>query len=513
MTTQLEFDDVAPDASAMIESMRAYGYTLPAAIADLIDNSIAARCSNVWVRLHWAGADSWVTVTDDGQGMTETELRDAMRLGSRSPLEERAPSDLGRFGLGLKTASLSQCRRLTVVSRRAEHGEFVRRWDLDHLARSEVQGWQLLRNAAPGSEARAKLPADVRQGTVVLWERMDRVVGDDTEPGDERLRRHFLDGIAAVETHLAMVFHRYLAAGGSKRLRIHINDQSIVPWDPFLESHPATQPTPEERILVRGFSEPVLVRGFVLPHLDKLGAEAHAAASGPAGWNAQQGFYLYRNERLIVAGNWLGLGAARPWTQEEHYKLARIRLDIPNSMDHLWHLDVKKSSAAPPPLLREKLTGLAQTVRQDARSVFAHRGRYRNRVQKEELARPWKVVRNAGSISYRIDRNHPLVSALISAIPEELQDQLDVTLRIVEETVPVEQIWLDLAERPESPARPFHGSTSAQVRSLITMAYDALRRNRADHHETAIRLLYECEEFATPECRAVIATLEEERRS
>jgi hypothetical protein len=168
MTAQLEFDDVAPDASAMIESMRAYGYTLPAAIADLIDNSIAARCFNVWIHFHWAGADSWVTITDDGQGMTDVELRDAMRLGSWSPLEERAPSDLGRFGLGLKTASLSQCRRLTVVSRRAEHEEFVRRWDLDHLARADVQGWQLLRNAAPGSEVRAMLPTGFGFGTTIL---------------------------------------------------------------------------------------------------------------------------------------------------------------------------------------------------------------------------------------------------------------------------------------------------------------------------------------------------------
>ena len=111
------FDDVAPDASAMIESMRAYGYTLSPAIADLIDNRISAGCTTVWLQFHWAGADSWIRLSDDGRGMTETELRDAMRLGSQSPLEERCSADLGRFGLGLKTASLSQCRRLSVVSR------------------------------------------------------------------------------------------------------------------------------------------------------------------------------------------------------------------------------------------------------------------------------------------------------------------------------------------------------------------------------------------------------------
>lgn len=504
------FEDVAPDASAMIESMRAYGYTLPTAIADLVDNSIAADCTTVWLQFEWAGSNSWVTVTDDGHGMTEEELRNAMRLGSRSPLQERAPTDLGRFGLGLKTASLSQCRRLTVASRKAPGAEQVRRWDLDHLARQEVQGWQLLRSPAPGSASRAAVPPDLAHGTVVLWELLDRVVSSDTSTEDERLHRHFLEMIEKVEAHLAMVFHRYLERDGRRRLRLFVNGSSVTAWDPFLESHDATGKTPLEPIRVPGHDQPILLRGFVLPHKDRLGDEAHAKASGPAGWNAQQGFYLYRNERLIVAGSWLGLGGARPWTKEEHYKLARIRLDIPNSMDHLWHLDVKKSSAHPPPRLRDKLTGLAQTVRQDARAVYAHRGRHGGRAERREYERPWKVVRTSGVVGYRIERSHPVVAALLSAVPTDRAAELEAALRIIEETVPVEQIWLDVAERPDAPARPFHGSTSLQIRSLIGIAYDALRRNRGATHSGAIKILLDSEEFASQECRAVIATLLEE---
>jgi hypothetical protein len=503
-TTEL-YDDVAPDASSMIESMRAYGYTLPTAIADLVDNSIAAGCSTIWLQFQWAGADSWITITDDGSGMTEVELRNAMRLGSRNPLDSRERTDLGRFGLGLKTASLSQCRRLTVSSRMRPGPAWVRRWDLEHLSRKNVHGWQLLRSPYNGSEARSAVPATLKHGTVVLWEVLDRIVGDAAKDND-RVHRHFRDLIGDVEEHLAMVFHRYLATP-RQRLRILINGQPIVPWDPFLESHPSTEPTAEEPIRLDGSKEVVRVRGFVLPHKDRLSDQEHQAAAGPAGWNAQQGFYVYRNDRLIIAGSWLGLGGVKPWTKEEHYKLARIRLEIPNTMDHLWHLDVKKSSAEPPPLIRDRLTGLAEFVRSRARAVFAHRGKYGQRARKEELGRPWKIVRQAGTTRYRIDRKHPVVDAVLATATSTLREELDVMLRIIEETVPVEQIWLDATELPDAKVRPFHGMESKQIGHLISISYAAIRRNRKVGHDEAVAALLSCEEFDSEEARAIIATL------
>lgn len=216
----------------MIESMRAYGYTLSTAIADLIDNSIAAEADNVWVHLHWAGADSWISVSDDGQGMDEVALRNAMRLGSQSPLAKRDPDDLGRFGLGLKTASLSQCRRLSVRSKMDRQAGWVRRWDLDYLALPDTSGWRLLMTCAPGSEDRLKLRAEAPTGTVVLWEALDRIVGD-AGKDDPKVHDHFLRLAEELEQHLAMVFHRYLAGPG-RRLRIHLNERPVEPWDPFL---------------------------------------------------------------------------------------------------------------------------------------------------------------------------------------------------------------------------------------------------------------------------------------
>jgi hypothetical protein len=493
----------------MSESMRAYGYTLSTAVADLIDNSIAARCTTVWLHFEWTGADSWMILLDDGHGMSETELSNAMKLGSRSPLESRDAEDLGRFGLGLKTASLSQCRRLSVVTRQPGGANAARRWDLDFLSRPDVQGWKLLTALHQESAPRVAPLDDLDHGTLVLWECLDRIVGN-AGKDDRKIRRHFLRLVEDVESHLSMVFHRFLA-GPHPRLKICVNGNRLTGWDPFLVGHRATQATPEEEIRLPGHSEPIRVKGFILPHKDRLGDMEHARASGPAGWNAQQGFYLYRNERLIVPGSWLGLGAGRPWTKEEHYKLARIRLDIPNSMDHLWHLDVKKSSAQPPPVVADRLKGLAQKVRQDARSVFAHRGKYGKRKTKQEYSRPWKATRKGGVVVYRIDRNHPVLKALIGSVPKSSHDELEAALVIIEETVPVEQIWLDTAEHPDDPAPAFHGSTSSRIRGVIALAYRALRRNRGCSHEEAIDRLLAAEEFAGEEAQAIIATLHEEK--
>jgi hypothetical protein len=374
MKSNQEYEIAEPHAAAMIESLRAVGYDLRTAIADLIDNSIFAGAKKVWVYFHWNGANSYISVIDDGCGMSESELFEAMRPGSKSPLEDREPGDLGRFGLGMKTASFSQCRRLTVASRKDGKNIAIRRWDLDHV--NKVDRWELLKYAAQGSDQRLTEFDGIKHGTIVLWECLDRVVGD-ASVRDKTTHDRFMNSINSVEDYLAMVFHRFLE-GTNPKLEIFINgsDDScrVKPWDPFLESHEATIQFPEEPIHYGG--RVIKVKGFVLPHKDKLGEELHNYASGPAGWNAQQGFYVYRNQRLLVPGSWLGLGTTRPWTKEEHYKLARIRIDIPNTADMEWQIDVKKSTARPPLAIRNRLKDIADTVRKQAREVFAHRGSY-----------------------------------------------------------------------------------------------------------------------------------------
>lgn len=449
-----------PKAGAMIEALRGLGYSTATALADIIDNSISAGATAVHIDFTWDGRKSRIATLDNGCGMSDAELECAMRLGDKNPLTTRDAHDLGRFGLGLKTASFSQCRRLTVASVK-DGAQSCLRWDLDELEASDDDGWHLLEGSAEGSEVLLSSLDSQDHGTLVLWEVPDRIV----TPGF--CEQDFLDLVDRIERHLAMVFHRFLC-GPRSRLHLSINGRPVEPWDPFLIGHAATWSSPVERIPADG--GPMEVQCYVLPHKDRLDAHEHDEAAGPDGWTAQQGFYVYRNERLLVAGSWLGLGRGRCWTKEEAHRLARIRLDIPNTADAEWKIDVRKSTARPPVSIRERLTRLAEDTRERARRVFAHRGQPIRTGIGEQLALAWRAEHFKGGIRYRIDLDHPAVRAVVDdAGPMEAQ--VRAMLRIIEETIPVQRIWLDTAEARETPRTRFSGEPSEEVLLILTVMY------------------------------------------
>jgi hypothetical protein len=468
-----------PKAGPMIEALRGLGYSAATALADIIDNSIAAGANCVAIRFQWAAEHSTVSLLDDGRGMTDAELDVAMRLGELNPLATRSPGDLGRFGLGLKTASFSQARRLTVASARDGVTSCLR-WDLDVLASNAEQEWLLLEGPHLGSEHLLASLTGRMSGTLVIWEVLDRIF----TPGSNE--QDFLEQIDQVEKHLSMVFHRFIQAP-FPRLTITINGRAIAPWDPFLASHPATWSSPP--VQFGGSSGGVLVSGYVLPHRDRLTEAEHAAAAGPDGWTAQQGFYVYRNERLLVAGSWLGLGRARPWTKEEPYRLARLRLDIPNTADADWKIDIRKSRARPPAVVRERLIRLAEDTRERARRVFAHRGQQLPTAGKEPLTQAWRADHYKGGVRYRIDLEHPAVRAVLDDVGA-LEPQLRAMLRVIEETIPVQRIWLDTAEAKETPRTAFVAEPEAEVRVVLEVLYrNLVRRKGLSPTEARARLL------------------------
>lgn len=448
-----------PRASAMIEALRGLGYSTATALADLVDNSIAAGASCVDLRFVWAGRDSCIIIQDDGRGMDDAGLDRAMSLGNQSPLDERADDDLGRFGLGLKTASFSQCRRLTVASRQEGGPIACLRWDLDVLASSGDDSWRLLVGPADGAQRFLDSLHAAPQGTCVLWENLDRIV----TPGFSE--NNFLDLIDVIESHLAMVFHRYLM-GNDPRLCIVINDRAVKPWDPFLANHHATWSSPTA-LLARGIS----AQCHVLPHKDRLDTRQHEDAAGPDGWTAQQGFYVYRNQRLLVAGSWLGLGRGRPWTKEEAHRLARIRLDIPNSADAEWKIDIRKSTARPPVSLRQNLTHLMEDTCRRARRVFAHRGRVARPSTTDLVVRAWCTEHRKDGMRYLIDTSHPAVAAVLDNAGR-LAPQVRAMIRIVEATVPVQRIWLDTTEGQETPRTGFDGAPTDEIRTVAGVLFD-----------------------------------------
>jgi hypothetical protein len=432
----------------MYESLRSVGYDLETAVADIVDNSISAHATRIDISFEWAGADSWVRVSDNGHGMAEDELREAMRLGSRSPLEERGPEDLGRFGLGLKTASFSQCRRLTLRSHRAGEESRVRCWDLDLV--QDARDWIVLDQPQSAASDIALGDPPTGGGTVVLWEILDRIV---QFPDDSGAHDHFLRRVEQTHKHLAMVFHRFLA--GRQSILLTINGVRVDPWDPFMTHHPATQVLPDT-VLGDGANE-LLVRPYILPHESKLTVDEHRNGAGPRGWNAQQGFYLYRNRRLILSGNWLGL-----FQQEEHNKLARIQLDIQNTLDHLWQVDVRKASASPPPRVRRQLHQIAQETRQKARKVYGHRGASIRARMDDEIVPVWEERTGPdGAHVYRLNRRHRLVRAALES--SDKRALVASALRLVEETVPVNLITARFNEQTLSQDAPFERAEREMV--------------------------------------------------
>jgi hypothetical protein len=458
----MDFELSPPSSAAMLESLRAYGYSLNSAIADLIDNSITAKAKNIWITLHWSGEASWISILDDGTGMSERQLAKAMIAGSQNPLNPRDLHDLGRFGLGLKTASLSLARSLTVASKTDSTLVTVRRWDLDYIAAEQTNEWRLLKTARVESEQKLSQLVAQPSGTIVLLENLDKLCAG-TAVTSPAHRSEFYHQVDSLSSHLGMIFHRFLS--NPARLKIYINGTSdahrVIPWDPFCTKHKATDPKPSVKIPFG--STLTEVQGYVLPHKDMMTQDEYEDASGPNGWNAHQGFYVYRGDRLLVCGSWLGLrDGATKWREEEHYKLARIKVDITNEMDGDWKIDVKKSLATPPPNVAAALVNYSAKVRSEAREVFAHRGKYGKRQTKEKIQNIWLAKQHRGMNTYHIDRAHPLIKSLFSLLDSN-QKQLETIFKLIEETVPVEQIWLDSAESPEKRSTPFSSASESEI--------------------------------------------------
>lgn len=424
--------NMPPDAPTLMWSTRAIGYTTPAAVADLIDNSVSANASNINIQFI-SGENSYVSILDDGCGMSPDNLRIAMRYGSRNPLQERSASDLGRFGLGLKTASLSQCKRLTVASK---HGNTISAycWDLDYI--QKAQSWELLEL---DDEDICNLPQidslkQLSEGTIVLWEKLDKIFA-----GDEDKEHGLLVKINEVEEHLALTFHRYLQGEpGLKKLTIKSNGISIKPIDPFYISK--SDAMPSEKIPVKypipdgGFSKAnVIVTPYILPFSDSLSQEELTALGGKEGLIKNQGFYIYRNKRLIVAADWFRLTRKTDLT-----KLCRVKVDIPNTLDDIWTIDVKKSMAVPPEIVLRNLRRIISPIIKAGKRKYKFRATKETSTDKMQL---WVPLETRNGMVYSINTEYPIVKDLMGEVKDKRKMQ--TLLHLLEQNLPVNAIHTD----------------------------------------------------------------------
>ena len=476
----LPYEETPPKAGAMINTFRAFGYNLQTAIADIIDNSISARAENVWIQYEWNGEQSWVTITDDGCGMDRDELIEAMTPGSKDPKDDREEHDLGRFGLGLKTSSFSQCKALTVLTRKESQSVIKRHWDLDFV--NETGKWNLLDYL---SDVKFQEPMGILDhGTIVLWEKLDRLVGN-ANAHNEAARNVFLEEFEKVEDHLSLVFHRYMERN---KLTIWINGNKLEPWDPFMKESNGGQLIACENL----DNDQVTAKCYVLPHISKLNQEERKKAKTNE-WYRLQGFYIYRNSRLLLYGDWLGL-----FPKNEHFKNARILVDISNKLDHDWKIDIKKATATPSLSVRKDLIRLGKMTRKAAGAIHRFRG---NQIMLDDSIKSfdfqpvWKARKGRDEVRhYYVNEEHAIIKSLLEKETVTASEFRSV-LKMIGETTPVESIIQFHSEEPEShELKDNQTEPDSGTIELAKMMYSSLKSSGVAR-ELAIKQIFNIEPF------------------
>lgn len=430
-----------PQADMLMGSMRSMGYSFESAIADVIDNSISASAQNISVLFPLNPLEKLaVGILDDGTGMSPETLLEAMRYGCTSSEDIRDESDLGRFGLGLKSASLSQCRLLTVAS--YWNGIITAyQWNYDYILNHKQ--WLVL---SLNNEEIEELPyienlKAQNKGTLVIWQEFDILA----KSNDGQVFDCLNDYKDSVAKHISLIFHRFMARANS--LSMYVNHARLKPLDPFLESNHKTTTKKEITIAIpdsNGNEQHIRVQAFILPYLSDMTEKDKRLIGGVEDMRSKQGFYVYRNERLIIWGNWFGMSRRHELT-----KNARIRVDIPNSLDDIWSIDIKKQVATIPKRIQQQLKKTVEEALGTSVTKETHRGRKTNT---DNIDYIWDRMEGRNkTYYYQINRDSELLKYIRSKVAEEDLSYIDLLISEIERTIPLQQIYIDKANNSISP--------------------------------------------------------------
>ncbi len=434
----MEFKKVLniPNASTLINSMRSIGYDFESAVADIIDNSLSAKAKLISLFYPTeTESELYFQVIDDGEGMNRDELIEAMKFGTEKN-QERSKDDLGRFGLGLKTASISQCRRFSVISKRYNYvNGFC--WDLDIV--KETSTWDMIELQENDI---MKIPnynkvKEWNTFTIVYWEKIDKLEVDVTLLNN--IQDIFLRKITSVLSHVALVFHRFIEDG----IKILFNGVNVLPLDPFLSKHSKTIIKPEQFINTKTSNktnEKVAIQVFVLPYHKDLQQEDYEKLGGAENID-NQGFYIYRNRRLMIYGTWFRI---KP--KNELSRNARIKVDIPNTLDDLWSIDIKKQKARIPASLLEQLRGEVADAVDKSRKIHEYKGTIQ--IQNDSI---WnkKTDKRENLVTYEINKNSYILKKLFEGLEDKHITQIDKLLELIELSLPYKDIYNSVADKKE----------------------------------------------------------------
>lgn len=420
--------ELIPNAKMLLSSLRSVGYIEETAIADIVDNSISAGANIIELFFDWDQKN--ILIADNGEGMNQETLLKAMNIGSSDPNLEREKSDLGRFGMGMKTAGFSIAKKLSVFSKQnnivanaewdLEYVEKTNKWEVLIIADNEVSEYL--------AEKGEKIHFDEwENGTLVVLECLDKLIDFNNL---NKSKKKFYKTIKNIKKHLAMIFHRFIE---EENLEIYVNENYIEAWNPFYIKSPSTMELSCEE-LFDGKSD-VLIEPYILPHKTKFQDEnEYKKTAGIKDWLGQQGFYVYRNRRLIVYGTWFG-----KFKNEPAYNLARIKLDMSSESDFEWGIDIKKSKATLPVIIEEQVTEIAYLAIERSVAVYNSRGVY-NRKNKSDntcLKYVWEQRKNSmGNYMFYLNKKHPLLLQLLQKLDDGMQKELQTYLSLIENYSP-----------------------------------------------------------------------------
>lgn len=471
-----------PIASYLMGSMRYMGYSFEDSVADVIDNSISAMAKNIRVLFTMNPDKLYVGILDDGYGMSDKELYHAMCYGSQSSEVERDARDLGRFGLGMKSASLSQCKTMTVVSRK--NGKYsAYRWDYDEVSKKSNCGkWYVLKLEPQEMQ---KLPCFEElslqeTGTLVLWENFDvisKASGGYVYESLTKYRNNLL-------SKLALIYHRFISEEG---LRFFVNYAEIKALDPFLIGRSDNPWGTLKQPLTDSYGKEhfVEITPYKLPYVSDMTEDEKKLIGGDDKMNKMQGYYIYRGKRLIKYGTWFGT------PRHEVSKYGRVKVDIPNNMDDIWKIDVMKRDAVIPRELSRLLEKTIGSLIEKSTKQTKFRGQPVTS-KSEDFVYVWdRIESRNGFYSYKINRNNCFIKAVIDRIPDYCRTDVEMLLRQIEQNIPIHQMHLDHDINRIEADNDFDGS---DLYEQAIMTVDFLHKTGLDYN-SAIKMTIKCSQF------------------
>lgn len=436
--------ELAPRPKNEIKTLRKIGYTLETSIADILDNSIASGAKNIRIDIPISDSEEpYISITDDGIGMTKKELISNMRLGCKDPDDEREPGDLGRFGSGMKTASFSQARKLVVISKAKGKEVNAAIWDIDRIIRKDKWILQVITGKELSQIKQIKINEKMESGTQILWLNIDKYNSlSGTSHGD--IENELIKDINSIRRTIRVYFHRFLKVGQEDKdideINIFINnDEALEPLDPFMMSYKGYEFSGKQTIREKDGITTIQIHN--VPHPDLLNNHELDEIGGVDSYNEKQGFYVYRDKRLMIEGDWLKTHASGILGNR-----ARVQVDVPASMDHIWGTDVKKTKFNFPPKVITTLKSLAKNATKASKRDYKLRSKTR-----KDIDEYWEIIEDpkANKTDYRVNGSNSDIKNIFSKIDPKNKELLAKFLSDLGKNLPLKHILFTMGSNPK----------------------------------------------------------------